>query len=181
MIYCAISTELGWHEWNPISFSLRSSEQDPSMSTLNKQPPPLLIAKNNLYRIARRTQLIDVDSIQLCFHLYSRRGSSDFVFRGEYVAGVIDSGGNVYSKAPIAHQWREIAPGVRARQRKTDDEEITVVEVSREACPLSLLIKSVAGYRSDFSAVHDDTCDEYLIDLKKSNEVRHSSSDLPRN
>ena len=153
----------------------------PSMNNLDKQPPSLLIAKNNLYPIARRTQLIDVDSIQLYFHLYSRRGSSDFIFRGEYVAGVIDSGGNVYSKTAIAYQWREIAPGVRAKRRKTDDEEITVVEVSREACPLSLLIKSVAGYRSDFRAVHEDTCEEYLIDLLKSNEVRQSSSDLPKN
>lgn len=158
-----------------------SSEQDPSMNILDKQPPPLLIAKNNLFPIARRTQLIDVDSIQLFFHLYSRRGSSDFVFRGEYVSGVIDSGGNLYSKTPIANQWREIAPGVRAKRRKTNDEEITVVEVSREACPLSLLIKNVAGYRSDLSAAHEDTCEEYLIDLQKSAEVRQSSTDSPKN
>lgn len=151
------------------------------MDTLKKQLQPALIAKNNPYPIARKIQSVDGDSIQLLFNLYTRRGASDLVFRGEYVSGVIDAGGNLHSNAPIFHQWQEIAPGVRARRRKTHDEEITVVEISREACPLSLLIKSVAGYRSDFSAIYDDTCEEYLIDLRKSKMVRSPSLDSSNN
>ena len=105
------------------------------------------------------------ECIQLLFKYYTRKGSSDLSYRGDYVTGVIDANGRRHERGAFSPFWTEIAPGVRAKRKSMGDEEITIVEVSQTSFPVSLCVMRTEGYRSLSGAYQENLCEEYAVQV----------------
>ena len=103
------------------------------------------------------------ECIQLFFRYYAREGSSDISFRGDYLSGLIDTSGKRHERLPVFTYWTELVPGVRAKRKRTGDEEVTIIEVAQESCPISLCIMRSEGYRSKSGKQQENHCEEYSV------------------
>ena len=103
--------------------------------------------------------------IQFFFKYYTRKGSSDLSFRGDYLTGVIDANGLRHERAVFSTFWTEIVPGVRAKKERMGDEEVTIVEVTQASCPVSLCVMRTEGYRSLSGAYQENLCEEYAVQV----------------
>ena len=105
------------------------------------------------------------ECIQLFFKYYSRKGTSDLSFRGDYLTGVIDANGLRHERVGFSTFWTEIVPGVRAKKKRVGDEEVTIVEVAQASCPVSLCVMRTEGYRSLSGAYQENLCEEYAVQV----------------